>query len=162
MIEVNVWNMDHLSNKHIKITRDAVTGRNILTITDKEVMSALKRRSIKSSLGNKKFYSTLNSIKNDKYLGYITPLKPEKDPNFPNLNINKPTTPKTFSAMDIETLGVNPCQGTGGKEIPIAISIRSSVNPCQGTGSRTKIFLIDHNLLINDLNLAINNVGFFF
>jgi hypothetical protein len=36
IVEINVWNLDHLANKKIKITRTA--GRDIFTVTDKEVM----------------------------------------------------------------------------------------------------------------------------
>jgi len=47
MVEINVWNMDHLANKKIKITRNALTGRDIYTVTDKEVMKDLKKNRIK-------------------------------------------------------------------------------------------------------------------
>jgi len=39
--------MDHLANKKIKITRNALTGRDIYTVTDKEVMKDLKKNRIK-------------------------------------------------------------------------------------------------------------------
>jgi|BogFormECP03_OM3_1039632.scaffolds.fasta_scaffold00822_2 hypothetical protein len=52
MVEISVWNMDHLANKKIKITR--VAGRNVMTLSDKEVRSFIR----KGFFGNKKFYST--------------------------------------------------------------------------------------------------------
>jgi len=58
IIEINVWNLDHLANKKIKITRNALTGRDIFTVTDKEVMKDLKKIESRKSMGNKKFYST--------------------------------------------------------------------------------------------------------
>lgn len=43
MIEVNVWNMDHLANKKIKISINALTGRNVMILTDKEVRSSIRK-----------------------------------------------------------------------------------------------------------------------
>jgi hypothetical protein len=143
MVEINVWNMDHLANKKIKITRNALTGRDIFTITDKDVMNSLRRIYKKSSLENKKFYSTkVKDLKNDNCLNYITPIKPKKE------DINK--SPLSFSAMDIETLEIN------NKEIPISISIKTKLT--------SKIFIIDQNKLTfskaneDNLNLQINEL----
>jgi hypothetical protein len=120
MVEINVWNMDHLNNKKIKITINALTGRNIMTITDKDVMNSLRRIYKKSSLENKKFYSTKVSS-NNKYLNFITPIK--KKDTFTSKE------PIAFSTMDIETIEFK------GKEVPISISIKTR-NVC-------KIFIID-------------------
>jgi hypothetical protein len=99
MIEKNVWNMDLYANKKIKITKNALTGEELLTLT------------------NKKFYSTNSSQKDDKYLSYITPIK---EPKSISKVINLTEQNKnSFSAMDIETMDFN------GKELPISISIKT-------------------------------------
>jgi DNA polymerase type B, organellar and viral len=82
--------------------------------------------------------------KKDKYLSYISPIKAKKDPAFPSLNITKPLTPMSFSAMDIETMDIS------GLEVPISISIKTKIF--------TKIFIIDPLKLKSDLNLALNDL----
>jgi DNA polymerase type B, organellar and viral len=134
LIEINVWNMDLYANKKIKITRNAVTGEELLTITNKQP--------IKNSGFNlgKKFYSTKsnngiplvegynNSKKtNDKYLSYITPIKQPK--SLAEVVSLRGQDKKSFSAMDIETIDFK------GKELPVSISIK--------TRNITKIFTID-------------------
>jgi hypothetical protein len=139
--------MDKFANKKIKITRNALTGRNILTITDKEVIQSIK----KGFLGNKKFYSTncasSQSEKKDKYLGYITPIKSKTPTSI--LSISKQYEAIQFSAMDIETMDIL------GEEVPVSISIM--------TKNASKIFIIDPIKLKSDLNLAIKDLwnGFF-
>jgi hypothetical protein len=110
--------MDHLANKKIKISINALTGRNIMTLTDKEVRRAIRNE----LLGNKKYYSTDCRRQEDKYLNYITPIKPKKDTSNGKL-------PIAFSTMDVETIEFK------GKEIPISISIK--------TRYTCKIFIID-------------------
>lgn len=138
IIEVNVWNMDHLANKKIKISINALTGRNVMILTDKEVRSSIR----KGFFGNKKFYSTDCRIQDNKYLNYITPIKPKKD-----TSNGKP--PIVFSTMYVETIEFK------GKEMPISISIKTKLT--------SKIFIIDPVKLIDNLNLSILELwnGFF-
>ena len=132
-----VWNMDLYANKKIKITRDTLTGEELLELKDKQSYNSNRARNDKKGVllsggfSSKKFYSTSSKNGSDnKYLGYITPLRAIKKNE---KVINKLKGKKPFSAMDIETIGIN------GKEIPISISIKTrSINPGKG-----KIFLID-------------------
>ena len=73
---------------------------------------------------NKKFYSTTSSQKDDKYLSYITPIKPKKVvkiTDIPNKNSfsRGAIAARGAVAMDIETIAIN------GKEIPISILIKT-------------------------------------
>jgi hypothetical protein len=161
MIEINVWNLDHLANKKIKITR--IAGRDIFTVTDKEVMKELKEIKSRKDIINKKFYSTntspfkilSNPVKtknsDNKYLNFITPIKPKKSIS---KIIDIIDEGKSFSAMDIETMDLK------GVEIPISISIK--------TKNKIKVFIIDPSALrlaeardiklLNNLNTALKDL----
>src|SRR5271168_1321006 len=175
MVEISVWNMDHLANKKIKINR--VAGRNVMTLSDKEVRSFIR----KGFFGNKKFYSTtalwshaqkvgtpglvqntgsfstlcpkgtdteaIEKNSDSKYAGFITPIKPKKSES-KIINITQ-NDGKPFSSMDIETMCTN------NVEVSVCISIT--------TKTVSRIFLIDPVKLIDDLNLAISELwnGFF-
>jgi len=168
MVEINVWNMD--PNKKIKITR--VAGRNVMTLSDKEVRSSIR----KGFFGNKKFYSTtalwshaqkvgtpglvqntgsfstlcpkgndteaIEKNSDSKYAGFITPIKPKKSES-KIINITQ-NDGKPFSSMDIETMCTN------NVEVPVCISIT--------TKTTSKIFLIDPVKLLNDLNTAVSDL----
>jgi hypothetical protein len=134
--------MDLYANKKIKITKNALTGKEIVFLYDKN-SNKLAGVSFKKDSLNKRFYSTSSNssnssktndiLKNDKYLSYISPLKPRKSKSVSKV-INIPDKQKKhFSVMDIETMGFN------GKEIPISISIKTENN--------LKLFIINHNLL---------------
>jgi hypothetical protein len=130
--------MDLYANKKIKITKNALTGRDTLTLYEKhsDVKSTLKPKIV-----NKKFYSTKSTPdlktkdnlkeKDDKYLTYITPLKAKKSKSEILDKIINPPNKKSFSVMDIETIEFK------GKEIPCSISIK--------TENSLKLFIIDHN-----------------
>jgi len=127
--------MDLYANKKIKITKDTTTGRNILTMTDKEVINDLKKRNQKM-LEGKRFYST---TKDDRYLSYITPLKTTTKKSINQCLGNdkviiKTSDPLPFISMDIETMEIN------SEEVPISISIK--------TFNKTKLFIIDPSKLI--------------
>jgi len=123
MIEINVWNMDLYANKKIKITKNATTGEELWTITNKQL-----NKNNGSNLG-KRFYTTKSGLtKDNKYLSYITPIKHKQPKSLVEL-ITAETDKKPFSAMDIETMEFN------GKEIPISISIK--------TRNISKLFIID-------------------
>jgi hypothetical protein len=79
--------------KKIKITKNALTGEELLTFTNKH-----SNKNNGFNLGKKKnfFYSTNSSQKDDKYLSYITPIKSKK-PNKIIYILNK----NSFSVMDI-------------------------------------------------------------
>ena len=158
IIEINVWNMDLYTNKRIKITKNALTGRETLILSEKHSgtntelkfkNSELKKRfySCKSTLDlktntNLKTNPIKDNLKKDKYLSYITPLKNQKSNTFSK--VIKIQDKKSFSVMDIETIEFK------GKEIPISISIKTSNN--------LKLFIIDHNLLKIDVEMAIKNL----
>ena len=127
--------MDLYANKKIKITKDTTTGRNILTMTDKEVINDLKKRNQKM-LEGKRFYST---TKDDRYLSYITPLKTTTKKSITQCLGNdtviiKKSDPLPLISMDIETVEIN------SEEVPISISIK--------TFNKTKLFIIDPSKLI--------------
>ena len=143
--------MDLYANKNIKITKNALTGKEISILYEKhsEKISGVNLK--KASL-NKKFYSTstkstieLNTndkLKNDNYLSYISPLKPKKSKSLSKvINIQDK---KSFSAMDIETIEFK------GKEIPVSISIR--------TKNKLEIFIIAQNLFLIEADMAIIDV----
>ncbi len=159
IIEINVWNMDLYANKKIKITKNALTGTEILFLYEKgsDQISGLKFK--KDSLNTKfystkasdnslntKFYSTKASdnSKNDKYLSYIIPLKPKKSKAISKVLNIQDKQKKPFSVMDIETMGLN------GKEIPVSISIK--------TANILKLFVIDHSLLKTDVESAVKEL----
>jgi DNA polymerase type B, organellar and viral len=145
IIEINVWNMDLYANKKIKITKNALTGTEILFLYEKgsDKISGLKFK--KDSL-NKKFYSTKATDKseNDKYLSYITPLKAKKSKAISKVINIQDKQKKPFSVMDIETMGLK------GQEIPVSISIK--------TANILKLFVIDHSLLKIDVESAIKEL----
>jgi hypothetical protein len=135
--------MDMYANKKIKITKNALTGKEILFLYDKH-SDKIAGVNIKNEFSNKKFYSTSikasfstnlkrsDNFKNDKYLTYITPLKPRKTKSISKVINIQDKQKKPFSVMDIETMGFND------KEIPVSISIK--------TENELKLFLIDHYL----------------
>jgi hypothetical protein len=113
------------ANKKIKITKNALTGRDTLTLHDKRSNG---KSSLKPEIVNKKFYSTkstpdlktkYNLKKDDKYLSYITPLKDKKSKSKILDKIINTQNKKSFSVMDIETIDLNR------KEIPCSISIKT-------------------------------------
>jgi hypothetical protein len=137
--------MDLYANKKIKITKNALTGTEILFLYEKgsDKISGLKFK--KDSL-NKKFYSTKATDKseNDKYLSYITPLKAKKSKAISKVINIQDKQKKPFSVMDIETMGLK------GQEIPVSISIK--------TANILKLFVIDHSLLKIDVESAIKEL----
>src|SRR5271156_5371207 len=82
-----------------------MAGEELLTLTNKHSVCEATNSGFN---WGKFFYSTNSSQKDDKYLSYITPIKPNKITDILNKNY--------FSAMVIETIGFN------GKELPISIS----------------------------------------
>jgi DNA polymerase type B, organellar and viral len=125
--------MDNLTNKRIKISRSTIIGGGFLG--NKPLKSGLHTNALLN-----RFYTTSNK-NTDKYLSYITPLKPN---NKISKIINISNEGKPFSAMDIETMEFN------NKEIPICISIK--------TKNFNKIFLIDSSKLLNNLNRALEDL----
>ena len=128
--------MDMYANKNIKITKNTLTGVELLTFNDKH---SIKNSNFKN-LG-KKFYSSKpnfskdNSKDDSKYLTHITPFKLKKTkPESKEIDILDFITqdPKPFSGVDIETMAFN------GKDYPISISIK--------TRNITKLFLIELKL----------------
>ena len=104
---VKVWNMDHLQNKDIKITRNSGLFK----------IETLNKGSIRS-------FSTSSPV-NDKVKGlvdsYITPYKSKTQNEIIPVAKADPTAKinnlKRFVALDIETVNVN------GLQIPICITI---------------------------------------
>jgi len=153
IIEINVWNMDLYANKRIKITKNALSGKETLLLYDKhsDNIAGIK---FKKDYLNKKFYSTKTTfntnlktkdkLKNDNYLSYITPLKPRKSKSVSKVINIEDKQKKPFSVMDIETQGFN------GEEIPVSISIK--------TENKLKLFIIDHNLLKIDVERGIKDL----
>jgi len=139
-------------NKNIKITRNALTGKELLILYEKHSEKIEGINLKKTSSLKKRFYSTKTTFdlnknlnkKNEIYLSYITPLKPKKYKSISKVINIQDKKKKPFTVMDIETIGLE------GKEIPISISIK--------TANNLKIFLIDHNLLVTDVELAIKEL----
>jgi hypothetical protein len=148
--------MDLYANRKIKITKNALTGQVISILYDKHSNNIAEVKFKKDYL-NKRYYSTSiketsntklktnDNLKNDKYLSYITPLKAKKNKSVSKvINIKDKPNKKPFSVMDIETMGFN------NKEIPVSISIKTENN--------LKLFIIDHNLLKIDVEMAIKDL----
>jgi hypothetical protein len=101
-------------------------------------MDNINNINIKGNIKNnqKRYYHTNAKNKNKKinYINYITPLENKISRQL-----------KSLSTMDIETIDYN------GKQIPIAISTAYAVN-------KSKLFLINRDLLLIDHDKAINNL----
>ena len=155
-------NMDMYANRKIKITNNALTGKEIFCLYEKnnkqkttntDKVAGVK---FKKDYLNKKFYTTKASFntnfktndsdnfKKDKYLTYITPLKIRKSNSISKVINIQDKQKKPFSVMDIETMGLI------GQEIPVSISIK--------TANNLKLFIIDHNLLKKDVEMAIKDL----
>jgi hypothetical protein len=131
--------MDLYANKKIKFTKNVLTGEELLTLTNKH---SNKNNGFNLNNLGKKYYSTKNFKKDDKYLSYITPIKQQKSIS-KIINLTEQNK-NSFSTMDIETIVIN------GKELPISISIK--------TKNITKIFIIDYNLLIQNVDNSLKDI----
>jgi hypothetical protein len=79
IIEINAWNMDLYANKKIKITNNALTGSELITLRDKHSENNTALNLEKASLNKRSYITSTKSnlkadnLQNDKYLTYITP-----------------------------------------------------------------------------------------
>jgi hypothetical protein len=126
---VKVWNCDNKSNLNIKMTHDATS---VGTLFNKY------RKNIGIYELHKRQYSTSSNNK-DWNIGEIKPLS-----LFKKNGDLKLESPKPIFTMDLETINFNDTQ------IPVAIS------SC-GQGTH-KIFVIDHILLQNDVDKALDSL----
>jgi hypothetical protein len=142
--------MDLLANKKIKIIKNALTGEEIIVLSNIKLKNTSPLSAPNRSLPSNRFYSTNNLKKenaNNKYLNYITPIKPKK--SFSKI-INIGAESKPFSAMVIETMDFKDPHDKKNKEVPISISIRTKNN--------SKIFIIDPVKLMKNLDLALDEL----
>ena len=151
MVDINqcpgkgVWNLDLYANKKIKITKNALSGEELLEMSDKQSLGRNKikfnNKSSDLARGGTRPYTTSKTPlkKNDKYLSFITPIKPKPKSKF--IEIIAEDRAQSFSSMDIETMDIN------NMEVPVIISIT--------TKNISKIFLIDHIKLLDELNMPI-------
>lgn len=150
--KVRVWNMNNISNKKIKLTKNAMYIRSKASKKFLKVKGIIKAKKAKKDLG-KRGYSTLIQQNNvcpefcdnlecvkicSKCLKklnktHITPLKHPK-----SLVLNR------FMTLDIETMNIN------GLQIPVVVTTYYDENP--------KIFIVDKELLLSDQEKAVNKL----
>jgi len=124
LFKVRVWNMDEISNKKIKITKDATI------ITNKSSSKLDKITGFQNSMGNLTFKRLFSN--------FIRPIKAHNiDPTISNI-----------ATMDIETIDVK------GFQVPIAISICYNELETMKSKIfliNSRAFTRDHNKAVNTL-----------
>ena len=130
---VKVWDCSNLNNLNIKMTHNAIT------------MEKTSNSIAKSNLNNKNIrtYSTKATSNKPWFKGIIPPLSLFNKKG--KLFLEHPAL---IFTMDIETIKINNIQ------VPIAISSCGMVNH----KIEAKLFIIDHNLLKQDLELAVKGL----
>jgi hypothetical protein len=163
VVEINVWNMDLYANKKIKITKNALTGEELLNITNKHLVKN-KDFNLKPFL-SKKFYSTKSpfsayhclpdwletkehqaSNDNDTTLAFDQPRAKVKEEDQKYLSYITPIKqPKSMSKVinlieqnksSFSSMDIETMEFNG-QELPISISIK--------TKNISEIFIIDNS-----------------
>ena len=133
--KIRVWNIDSIDNKDIKLTSTAINNKN-KDVLNKSISSSTSGYDKINILPSLKRYYHSNSVSTGEFKNNIKPLK--------NGILNKEIC-EDISTMDIETISFN------GKQIPICITV------CYNF-TKSKLFLIDNDLLLTDLNTALNKL----
>ena len=126
--KVKVWNVDNKKNLIIKKTHNTYSSFN--------------------KTGQVRMFNNSSVLNRNWYTGLIKPISLYNN----KTGQLKLKHPKIFFTMDIETITINNIQ------VPIAISSCGYVNTQNLAKLESKVFLIDHVLLLKDKDLAVKEL----